>query len=78
MRWCNWNFIIYTTLLSGRSFKLGVKDTANVSKFFIPYFFFITWLQSIKETVFRACVDVSCRSFDYIMALGLIICQYIE
>ena len=37
-----------------------------------------TWLQTIKETVIRACVDVSCSSFDYIVVLGLFIYQYIE
>ena len=40
--------------------------------------FFSTWLQSIKETLFKACVDISCSSFHTIVALGLIIYQYIE
>ena len=40
--------------------------------------FFSTWLQTIKETVIRACVDVSYSSFDYIVVLGLILYQYIE
>ena len=39
--------------------------------------FFSTSLQSIEETVFKAYVDVTCSSFDYIVALGLIIYQYI-
>ena len=38
--------------------------------FSLRIIFFSTSLQSIKETVFyRACVDVSCSSFDYIVAL---------
>ena len=39
--------------------------------------FFSTWFKSIKETVFRACADISCSSFDYIVAMVLIY-QYTE
>ena len=59
------------------------QDAANSRfSFRIIYciLFFSTWLQSTKETGFRACVH--CRRFllffDYIIALGLIIYQYIE
>ena len=52
------------------------QNEAYDSRFSFRILFFGTWLQSIKETVFRACVDISYSSFDYFVALGLIIYQY--
>ena len=55
------------------------QDTANIVDFFSRILSSVLDLNQLqKETVFRTCVDVSCSSFDYIVALGLIIYQYIE